>query len=440
MRRAAIALLLLTPPALAQAVVPSGELALVRRNVELRPGDEPLRCDVTPLAPSLNFAFRFQAGYTFHVPQTQYSGSTRGWVVLTAIAPEGGEATYLLARTGLSEAFQSGLNFDIRGAYFLGAGRYSVVSTLRDDRNRVCSKQWQVVVDPSHANRAVPFALPPNTVRQFSSAISPDTRHRDGAAPMRLSVLLNAAAFSTFRTVIRPYDRMVLISALTALIEHLPATSVRLVVFSLEQQREVFRAENLSPSDVDKVADAIRSLQQTTVDVSVLQKPLGYVDFLAGLIGRERASPNRADTVVFLGPTSRYGNRIPEDVLPTPAEESPRFFYVRYESPRRPVSAPTSVRDIPPADGGLSNGSTAPPPLSTAGPPKPGGPHPPVPGDSISTGSRGRGGGAPATISSASEGQSDVIAAAVRRLKGKTLTVHTPADLAKAIQRIEARR
>jgi hypothetical protein len=415
-------------------------LDVVRRNFESRPGDVPLRCDVTPLAPSLNFAFRFQAGYTFHVPQTQYPSSTRGWLVLTAITPERGEATYLLARTRFSEAPRAGLNFDIRGAYFLGAGRYSVESTLRDDRNRVCRKQWQIVVDPSRAIRAIPFALPPDTVRPFTAAVSPDTQHQDSTAPMHLSVLLNAAAFSTLRTVIRPYDRGVLLGALTALLEHLPATSVRLVVFSLEQQREVFRSESFAPSDVDKAADAIRSLQLATVDVQVLQKPLGHVDFLASLIARERDAPNPADTIVFLGPTSRYGDKIPEGVLPTPAEGSPRFFYLRYESSHRPVSAPAAIPGVPTADPGLGGArSSGPPSGLTPSQPNPVS-HPVSLPDAGSAGGRGRGGSAPVTMSQTAEGQTDVIAAAVGRLKGKTLTIHTPADLAKAIRRIEGRR
>jgi hypothetical protein len=43
-------------------------------------------------------------------------------------------------------------------------------------------------------------------------------------------------------------------------------------------------------------------------------------------------------------------------------------------------------------------------------------------------------------MSQTAQGQSDVITAAVRRLKGKTLTIHTPADLAKAIRKIEGGR
>jgi hypothetical protein len=438
MRRAAMVLLSLTPPALAQALVSAGELPRVQGLFESRPGAGPLPCEVTPLPPSLNFALRYRAGYTFHVPQSQSQGSTRGWSVLTAITPEGGAATYLFARTPLSSATRVDASFNVGGLYFLGTGRYSVEAAIRDDRNRICRKQWQIVVGSSRADRAVPLVLPPQTVQPFSPIVSPDTQHQDHAAPMRLSVLLNAAAFSTVRTNIRPYDRAVLLGALTALLEHLPAESVRLVVFSLEQQREVYRSEHFAPAGMNQAADAIRSLQQATVDVRVLQKPLGHIDFLAGLIGRERGAPNPADTIVFLGPTSRYGNKIPESALPAPSEAGTRFFYVRYESPRHPYRAP-GIPGILSADTGPSGGTvgSATPnmtPAESASAPR-------LPS---STGNGGIGSGRGHTSSPPPpsplpplEGQTDIISAAVARFKGKTLTIQRPADLAKAIRKIE---
>jgi hypothetical protein len=38
------------------------------------------------------------------------------------------------------------------------------------------------------------------------------------------------------------------------------------------------------------------------------------------------------------------------------------------------------------------------------------------------------------------EGQTDIISAAVSRLKGKTLVIHSPAELARAIRKIAAGR
>jgi len=411
MRRLAIVLLLLTPLAPAQILLPPGELARLRPDFEPRAREQPLRCDLNPLGPGINFAFRFEAGYMFRVPQSQYSGSSAAWSILTAITPEHGDPTYLLQRKELSNASKVDSNFEIFGVYFLGVGRYSVESSIRDDRNRVCRKQWRIVVAPSHANRLVPSMLPPGAVRPFSQVVLADAQHQDSAEPMRLSILLNAAAFSTRRTVIRPFDRTVLLGALTSLMEHLPSTSLRVVVFSLEQQREVYRTENFSPSDVVKVAGAIRALDQATVDVHVLQKPQGHVGFLASLISHEFGSVNPVDTVVFLGPTSRYGPFIPRALLPTLGEGSPRLFYVRYGVPRRPSGPIDFPGNLTAEHSGGGGG-----------------------------GRRGGGGNDRGPSLQPAEGQSDIITAAVGRLKGKTLIIHTPAELAKAIRKIEGKR
>ena len=458
MRRPALALLLLAPLGIAQTLVAPAQIARVRGNFESRPGDSRLRCEVTPIPPALNFAFRFQAGYTFHIPQSQYPGSTGGWSVFTAITPEidPGDTTYFAARYQLSNATRVDSNFDIQGLYFLGVGRYSVEATLRDDRNRVCRKQWLVAVRSSRADRAVKSALPANSVRQFSPISRPDTLHPDRVPPMRLSVLLNAAAFSVRRNVIRPADRAVLAGALTTLLERLPATNVQVIVFSLEQQREIFRGHNFAPQDLSKVTDAIAGLEQATVDIHVLQKPLGHVDFLTNLIGREIDAPDPADTVVFLGPMSRYGNKISKDALPVRAGGSPHFFYVRYDGPpRRAVSSPVDVIPMPlpggsrtgdasTSDGSSSASGSSPPPR-----PPPGGTGSGESGTGVgggaaggSGGGRGMGrrGGTVTQFPPPVEGQSDIITEAVARLKGRTLPIRSPAELAKAIRKIEGQR
>src|SRR5437879_4408326 len=68
-----------------------------------QPGEQALRCDVSPIRPSLNFSFRYHAGYTVSVPMNQYLGSGHGWSMLTRITPEGGDRkpVYLLSRIPL---------------------------------------------------------------------------------------------------------------------------------------------------------------------------------------------------------------------------------------------------------------------------------------------------------------------------------------------------
>lgn len=463
MRCAALAVLLLAGPACAQTVVAAAGLAGVLDDFATHAGDTALRCEVTPFHPVLSFAFRFQAGYTFHVPfqvpfqvpQDQYAVPTPGWRVLTKITPADGNRapTFLLADYQPANVSQAESNFDIRGIYFLGVGRYSVESALRDGRNRICRKEWQVEVKAPPGVNAGRSALPPGAVRAFSVLSGPDSRTPDDTAPVRLSVLLNAAAFSTRRTALRPPERLVLLNALTALLERVPARSVRLVVFSLEQQQEVFRNENFDLSALDKVAAALDALQLAAVDVHVLQKPMGHVELLTGLVRQELRAPSAADTVVFLGPMSRYGNKISELALEKPGGAKPRFFYVQYQGPRRPA-VPTGGISLGPFPGGgppQTGTGTASDPAAAGPPPSTGGggmgSGGGMGGGGTGTGRAGGGGGrgggrggrGMGPNPAPGEGGSDIISLAVSRLKGKTLVVHSPTDLAKAIRKIEGR-
>src|ERR1017187_2066185 len=89
MRRAAVVLLLSAATISAQVPVATDEVARIRSALAPRAGEQPLSCEVTPLAALPNFAFLFEAGYVFHVPQAQYSESDGDWVVFTSIHPDG---------------------------------------------------------------------------------------------------------------------------------------------------------------------------------------------------------------------------------------------------------------------------------------------------------------------------------------------------------------
>ena len=405
MRRAVPIFLLLTALASAQSIIPAADLARVLPRFAPHPDEQPLRCDVTPAGPGIDFAFRIEAGYTFQVPQSQYPTPTIGWTVLLTITPEHGDPTYLVARTPLARATVSNGRFQIRGGYLLGPGRYSVDAALRDDRHRVCRQRWRVVVAPSRADRAVPLATPPGAVRMLTAVRTPEMGHPDDAAPMRATILLNAAAFSTRRTVIRDRDRTRMVDALTALVEHLPASSLRVVVFSLEQRKEIFRDDTFQPSDAARIAGAIDVTPQATIDVGLLKNPFGYVDFLGGLIRRELAAQDPTGTLIFFGPTSRYWDAGPKSTLPAAPDAHARVFYVRYEAFQRPmiIAQPLS--------------------LPTRNP---------TTGEAVGT--------VPIPPSDPMHGQPDIVTKAVAQLGGKTILVHSPAELAGAIRKIEGRR
>jgi hypothetical protein len=123
------------------------------------------------------------------------------------------------------------------------------------------------------------------------------------------------------------------------------------------------------------VAQSIEQLQLGLVDVQVLQNRGGHVALLTDLVNRELNAPHPSDVVLFLGPMSRYLDKIPESWLDRPGGEGPRFFYLQYRSPFVQMQ------------------STLP----------------------------------------------DTISSAVSKLRGKTLIIRTPGDFAKAIDQLEKR-
>ena len=376
MRPLVIAVLLASACA-AQVIVDPARLGSVLKVLEPQAGEKPLRCEVTPIKPSLNFGFRFQAGYVVRVPMNQFSGPGHGWAMLTRITPEGGgqKPVYLVSRTRLPSIPTTKVDVEVGGGYLLGEGRYDVKWAMLDDAGRVCRGSWHVDARLGRRERQMKLSMPPDTVADFTLRGRPDSRRgSDDAAPIRLTVLLNAAPLFPLRTRLRASDRVVLLGLLSSLLERVPARSVRLVVFNLDQQKTLLRQDAFAPNALGRVAQALNGTELGLVDYHVLQNRRGHVDFLAGLINQELRAETPSDVVVFLGPETRFVDKLPPTALAGPAGAPPQFFDLQF----KPY---------------LRAGSSLP----------------------------------------------DSISLATARAKGKTIVIRTPADFAKAIEQIERR-
>jgi hypothetical protein len=376
MRPLAIALLLASAGA-AQVIVDPARLGSIVKALEPLPGEKPLRCEVTPIRPSLNFGFRFQAGYVVSVPMNQYSGTGHGWSMVTRITPEGGgqKPVYLASRVRLPPIPKTKLEAEVGGGYLLGEGRYDVNWTLLDDAGRICRGSWRVDARLGRRERQLKLAIAPDTVADFTlRGRSEGKRDTDDAAPIRLTVLLNAAPLFPLRTRLRASDRVILTGLLSSLLERVPARSVRLVVFNLDQQKTLLRQDSFAPGALGRVAQALNGTELGLVDYHVLQNPRGHVEYLASLMNQELRAEAPSDVVVFLGPETRFGDKVPQAELEYPGGNAPQFFNFQFR------------------------------PYFRAGPSFP-----------------------------------DSISLATAKVKGKTIVIRTPADFAKAIEQIEHR-
>jgi hypothetical protein len=214
----------------------------------------------------------------------------------------------------------------------MGEGRYDVNWTLIDDAGRVCRGSWRVNARLSRRERHVKLAMLRNTVADFALRDRSDRkRGADNAAPIRLTVLLNAAPLSPLRTRLRANDRVILLGLLSSLLERVPARSVRLVIFNLDRQKILLRQDAFAPNALDRVAQSLNGLELGRVDYHVLQNPQGHVDLLAGLMNQEMHAETPSDVVVILGPATRYLDGFPPAALEKPSGAAPQFFNFRFK-------------------------------------------------------------------------------------------------------------
>ena len=381
MRYALILALAASTAAPAQSIANPNRLRSVIAQLEGgQAGEQALRCEVSAIQPSLNYGFRYQAGYVVTVPMNQYRGSGHGWRTLTRITPEGGDGkpVYLISRIPLPQVPKTNVEVTVGGGYLLGEGVYKVRWMMLDDTGRVCRKSWRVDVHLSRAERQVKVAMPPDTVWEIGLRGSRTLpRGTDDTAPLRLTIFLHAAPLFPRRTRMRPNDMVTLMSTVSSLLERVPARSVRLVLFNLDRQKELYRKEDFQFQDMAQVSQAITNIELGLVDFQVLQNKRGHIDLLTELVNREIAAQPPSDVVLFLGPPARYFDSVPQASLEKPSGQGPQFYYFQL-APffRRPAPAEPA----------------------------------------------------------------DTIKSALSRLGGKTLVIHTPGEFAKAIERLEKAR
>jgi hypothetical protein len=293
----------------AQSIVDPSILGKTLRLFDPRPGDHPLECSVTPIKPVLNWSFRLQAGYVVRIPMRQYFGAGHKWLMAIRVTPQGGDRkpVYFAGKATLPDVPRNNVEVELSGGYLLGIGQYRVEWLMADDDGRVCRKEWRLDAKLQGSERLAKVATPPYSIQAFSLRGAPsDLPTRDDRAPFRVTILMHAAPLVPWRTRLRASDQMMLIGSLSALLERLPTRSIRIVVFNLDQQKELYRRDGFTLDAIDEVAQAIGGLELNLVNYKVLQNPMGYLDLISDLVNKEVQPRNGSDAVIFLGPATHF--------------------------------------------------------------------------------------------------------------------------------------
>jgi hypothetical protein len=301
--------------ALAAAAVSNGQAQI--------PAEQPLACEVRPLAPTLTYRLIYRAGYVVTVPLEQFGSEQRTLAVTVRITPKRAGARPLLLRdigklpVGSDPAKSEA---QVAGGFFLGAGGYQAEMVLTDSQQRICRKRWDLELKP---HRGVQSALSPGQLAAFSQLEWP---HLEASGAGALTVLLGAGARER---------NAVLLDSLAAILDRMPFSHVHVVAFSLDQHKELLRQDVAGARGFERVAKALEVFNPATVSYAVLKDPAGHRDFLWQLLAKEGLRAEPADAVLFVGYSTFDDSHI--YAPPTCADGSRKtvYAYFDYSEPSR---------------------------------------------------------------------------------------------------------
>ncbi|HUA60904.1 MAG TPA: hypothetical protein VML19_19230 [Verrucomicrobiae bacterium] len=412
MRALGVLWVVLLPAAFSQTIAPP-EFGSEFFN---RAGLAPLKCQVQPIHPTLDFAFRLHAGVYFRVPIYQYRGKGHTWTVGLRIQREsGGAPVYLINRLGVPEVQRTRLETVAEGEFLLGEGNYRASFQLVDDERRSCRGDWNIQAKLGPPENLLKLAVAPGAIEPIATPLAVSAPGGGHPLADRLTVFVNAAPVAPSLVGLHAGDTATILTSLISLLNQVQARSVKLVVFSLDQQKELYRNHDFTPDRLPQVQQALDSLQLGVIRYTALERPKGYLNLLADLVNEEISDAKPARLVVFLGPHSHLCGKPLADALDNPEQGSTKFFYLEYT---RPVAL--SIQDQPSAEGWLDVSNDQ-PDLFISEPNA----APIVVGDPISL---------PANYNPTELDIShDAIDHMVSLLKGRTLVIRKPQDLAKAL-------
>ena len=97
-----------------------------------------------------------------------------------------------------------------------------------------------------------------------------------------------------------------------------------------QQQRVIFRQDNVESIDFPSLGDAVNSLRLGTVDLRRLGEKNSDMAFLMNLISQELAPKEHPDAVIFAGPKVMLDQSIPPEMLKQVGEIEYPIFYMNY--------------------------------------------------------------------------------------------------------------
>ena len=221
------------------------------------------------------------------------------------------------------------------GAFNVGEGKYHVDWLMRDRAERMCSFHWdsEAALPPKDKQMALDIAagavqpLDPEIFKQ-----EPPVQREQKQPPLNVKVMVNFAPQDANGSALQPLDTRALLSIMRSISREPRITKFSVVAYNMQQQKVIYRQDEVSQIDFPALGQAVKSLRLGTVDLKHLVQKHGDTDFLTQLMTSEINPKDSLDALIFAGPKVMLDDGVSPETLKQLSDVKFPVFYLNYNA------------------------------------------------------------------------------------------------------------
>ena len=297
-----------------------------------------LPCTVVPDKPALGFDLKYHVGYEVSVAIRDLVGADNQLTMLFRVTPEN-------QRDGIyfSQHFQvptidreEGGPAYLDGAFTVGEGKYHIDWLMRDRAERMCSFHWDSEANLPPRDKQMTLDIPAGTVQALDMEVfkqEPPVQREQKQAPLNVKVMMNFAPQDANGSALQPLDTRALLSIVRSIAREPRISKFSVVVYNMQQQKVVYRQDEVSQIDFPGLGQAVKSLRLGTVDLKHLVQKHSDTEFLTQLMTTEIKDPKDGlDALIFAGPKVMLDDGVSAETLKQLADVKYPVFYMNYNA------------------------------------------------------------------------------------------------------------
>jgi len=297
-----------------------------------------LQCTVTPDKPFLGFDLKFHVTYEVSVPIKELVGSENQLTMVFHVTNEGHpDGSYFSQHFQVPaiDREEGGPAF-LDGQFDVGEGKYHVDWLMRDRAERMCSFHWDSEATLPVRDKQMTLDIAAGTVQAIDPEVfkqEPPIQREQKQAPLNVKVMVNFAPQDANGSALQPLDFRALLSMLRSIAREPRISKFSVVAYNMQQQKVIYRQDDVSQIDFPALGQAVKSLRLGTVDLKHLIQKHSDTEFLTQLMTNEIKDPKDGlDALIFAGPKVMLEDGVSAETLKQLSDVKYPVFYMNYNA------------------------------------------------------------------------------------------------------------